>query len=72
LEIDPGNVDIWDSKGLACSIVEQYEKTIKCYNKIIEIEPNNVHAWNMKALAYRALGDEEKAEYCKEMTKKLL
>ena len=62
IEINPNNVDAWNSKGLAFSRhIGRYDEAIKSYDRVIEINPNNVDAWNSKGLAFSNQGRNDEA-----------
>jgi len=61
IEINPKDIDAWNSKGLALIAIEYYEGAIKAYDEAIEINPKHADAWNNKGLALSAIENYEGA-----------
>jgi tetratricopeptide (TPR) repeat protein len=51
IEINSLYYDVYNSKGLALSLLEKYDEAMKYYDKAVEIDPNNVDALNGKGMA---------------------
>ncbi len=51
-EIDPKNVDAYNSKAAAYTELGKYNEAIKCYNKAIEVDPQSVEGLEGLGLIY--------------------
>ena len=65
LELDPGNVNLWNRKGYAFGILGRYEDAVASFDQALAINSTNVEALNWKGLAlYRGLDRHDEAIAC--------
>ena len=61
LKIDPGNVQIWASWGVALIELRQFEEAAEKFRKALELQPEFVPALYGWGIALKAQGKEEEA-----------
>lgn len=66
LEIEPDNLQAWNSKGNALYSSSKYEESIKCYDKILGKDPNTTVIWCSKGNALAFLKKYNEALVCYE------
>ena len=56
----PQTAEEWLNKGITAYDNEDYEESIKCYNKAIELKPDYADAYYNMGATYSHMGNEEK------------
>ncbi len=58
---NPANVNAWINLGNNYFDTNQYEKSIRAYNKALELNPNNANVWTDMGVMYRRAGKPQEA-----------
>ena len=61
LKLDPDNIQIWTSWGVALVELKQFEKAAEKFQKAVELQPDFVPALYGWGIALKAQGKEEEA-----------
>ena len=62
LQSSPSNADVWNLIGFSERNIENFEKSMKAYNKALSLEPNHKGALEYKGELYLKLGDLKNAQ----------
>ncbi|MCZ6634305.1 MAG: tetratricopeptide repeat protein, partial [bacterium] len=62
LELDPGNADAYNGKGIVTTHQRNYENAIRLYTRAIELDPKNAGFHANLAIAYHLQGKKEAAQ----------
>lgn len=61
IQNNPNDPQPYLQRGLAYNHLEEYDKALADFAKVIELDPNNVDAYNFRGTMYFRLGDYERA-----------
>lgn len=61
IENNPNDPQPYLQRGLAYNHLEEYQKALADFARVIELDPNNVDAYNFRGTMYYRVGDYEKA-----------
>lgn len=65
LELDAGNVNLWNRKGYTLGILDRFEDAVASFDQALAIDSTNVEALNWKGLAlYKGLHRNDEAIAC--------
>ena len=55
---------MWYKKGLSLVNMDEYEKAVECFDKVIEMDDDFADAWHNKGLSFGNMEKYEKAVEC--------